>query len=244
MNITPIAAAVGNVTVSRSRTVNLGNYENEQVFVSVTVPVTNETDYQTAYGEALAFVKEKLEEEIAEATERSVNKVAKARPAKKEEKVEEAEVSETEETPVASGTTSTEKQAPASDVRKNLKEVKDTLGNDEYKSVMMKFGVKAVKDIDPDTHNEMIAECQSRLAKAAEAEEEIEEEIEDDIDDDLDESEEEETSVTKEDVTTALKEYNADHGPKSHLKILEKFGVTKVAELKESNYAKVIAECL
>lgn len=256
MNITPIAAAIGNVTVSRSRTVNLGNYENEQAFVSVTVPVASGQDYDAVYSEALAFVNAKLEEEVAEITGRSVNKVAKARPAKKEAVEEKAET--TEEQPVASAGASTEKAAPMSEVRKHLKEVKDEFGNEAYREILMEFGCKAVKDIQEDDHNAIIEKCKAKMSETEEVEEpeeELTEESSDvpeddgaeESDDDLDGDDdlgEEESSVTKEDVTAALKEYNAENGAKSHLKVLKKFGVTKVAELKESDYAKVIAECL
>lgn len=243
MNINAIAAAIGNVTVSRSRTVNLGNYENEQVFVSVTVPVASGQDYNSVYEEAMSFVEERLSEEVQKLGDKSINKVAKNRVAsesKSEEKVEQ----KTETKPTQK--TESKKEESISDVRSALKSIKDEFGNDAYKSILSGFGYKAVSSIEEEQHNAIIEACDAYRSEQADVPSDEDEGLDEDVGLDEDEGldDEQETAVTEEDVKNALKQYNAENGTGAHKEILAKFNVTKVSDLKASQYAKVIAECI
>ena len=252
-SITPIAAAIGSVTVSRSRTVNLGNYENEQIFASVTVQVGSDQDYQSVYQSALDFVDQNIEAEVEKLKGKSINKTAKNRPepkATKQETVKET-VDETEEVQedTSEETTDSTEQADIKDVRAALKSIKDEFGNDAYRSILKdQFGYTAVGKIEEENHNAIIEACNTYRAEQQDtpADDDIDEadDIDEDLDDDLDSEEETETSVTEDDVKAALKQYNADNGAGSHKEILKKFGAAKLSDLKESDYAKVIAETI
>lgn len=240
MNITPVAHAVGAiVSVSRSRTVNLGNYESETVNITVAVPVAAGQDYDSVYNEALTFVTERLDAQVDEIVGRSANKQTKKRPARKEV-VEEAEVADPSKEEllneeVVDDVEEAGEEIPLiADVKAALKEVKNEHGNDAYKGILKEFGYTAVNKIEEENHAAIIAACNEYEPEVADDE--------DDLDDDLDGDSAEESTVTKDDVTAALKEYNAEHGKGSHLKVLAKFNAKKISDLDESDYAKVIAE--
>ena len=247
-NITPIAAAVASITVSRSRTVNLGNYENEQIFVSATIPVTS--DFDSAYNELNTYVQEKVDAEVALLQDKSVNKVAKARSASKpaEEVEEVAEVKkpiaeEVNDDEIEEAETSDDDQADIGEVKTALKSIKDEFGNDAYKGIMKEFGYSAIAKIEEDQHNALIAACDAYRAEQADTPADDDLDGDDDLDDD-DDLDKAETSVTEDDVKDALREYIAENGKGSHREILKKFGAAKVSDIKLADYANVIAECV
>lgn len=254
LNITPIAQAVGSVTVSRSRKVNLGNYESEDVFVSVTVPVS--ADYLSTYNEAMAFVEQQLDAEVEQLTGKSVNRVTKARaasePKKAETKVEtkeEVEAEEQTETKVVA--TKSAPKVKQIDVRAALKDIKDNIGNEEYKGVLAKFGVKSFGALKEENYAAVIEACEEvkqKVAQADEVEEEdesLEEEHitqEDDLDSDDDDLETAQPAITLEEFKSALREYNATNGKGAHKEILAKFEYASINEIPEGRYAEIVAE--
>jgi archaellum component FlaD/FlaE len=78
------------VTCSQSRTINMGNYENVNVFVSTTFESVEAGSEEALYDKALAFVESKVDERAAAISKGSLNKVTKNKSeAKKEEKTDE-----------------------------------------------------------------------------------------------------------------------------------------------------------
>lgn len=249
INITPVAAVVGSVTMSRGRKVNLGNYESEDVFLSVTLPVHTGEDYQSVYDQAVAFVQENIEAEVASLGSKSINKVAAKRITKEttaETKVEEkskpvkteAEV----ETEVESEAPNVTEKVKQSDVRQALKDVKDNIGNAEYKAVLAEFDVKAFTTLSEDDYSAVLQACQKLLAEAEE--EVVEEVVEETVaeDDDLDDENTE--VITLDEFKAACKQYNADNGAGSHKAVLSSAGYTTVNEVPATEYASLMAEMI
>ena len=240
-SINTLAAAIGSVTVSRSRTVNLGNYEKEDIFVSTTVPVYG--DYQAAYNEAMAFVEAQLESEVEKVTGKSINSVTKKRKALETKAAEKATATTTEaeaeevEEEVEEEVNNAPKVKTA-DVRAALKKVKDELSNETYKGILSEFGVKAFSALDESKYAEVIAACE-KAHRIAEAEEEG---TLDGDTDDLDGEEEIESSITLADFKAALKEYNAENGAGSHKQVLADAGYAGINDVPASKYADIIAD--
>lgn len=243
--ITPIAAAIGQVTIRRSRTVNLGNYESETVDISVTVPTTG--DYQATYNEALLFVEENLQVEVAKLGGKSINKVATKR-IEKETAVQEAEVAEETVQEQVKEPVADKPKVKQQDVRAALKQVKDELGNDIYKGVLSKFGVKSFGAISEDDYFDVIEHCKGLMVEES-FDGTVTNGLGDDLGDDLgdglgDDLDVETVAITLDEFKQALKQYNADNGAGSHKAILSDAGYKSVGEVPEGKYAELMAKLI
>lgn len=180
------------VTYSRSRTINMGNYESENVQAGITFESVTAGSEEALFAEAEKLVEAKLDEITAEVSKSSLNKVTKnkvetSKPAK-EEKAEEDEPKK-EKKPTKKKAKKEEPEEEDVEIEEvdedsltidhvctALREYAKEHGKPAAKSIMEDVaGVKKMDDIPQEKFSDVILACEDPP--------ETEEEDDDDLDD-------------------------------------------------------------